>query len=170
MPKDVVFYINSKEKSQLLKDFKKRAEKGCFVSEGKIFDIDGLKSELKRRNMFFKSADSEHANEVAGKSAFPGKAKGKARIIKTKKDLDKVKGGDIIVASMTNPDFTLHLKKSGAFVTDEGGLMCHAAIIAREMKKPCIVGTKTATEILKDGDLVEVDADKGVVKILKRAE
>jgi pyruvate,water dikinase len=52
-------------------------------------------------------------------------------------------------------------------VTDEGGVTCHAAIVAREMKKPCIIGTKIATKVLKDGDLVEVDANKGVVKILK---
>jgi len=55
-------------------------------------------------------------------------------------------------------------------VTDEGGITCHAAIISRELKKPCIIGTKIATKVLKDGDLVEVDADKGIVKILKKAK
>ena len=61
------------------------------------------------------------------------------------------------------------MEKASAFVTDEGGMLCHAAIIAREMNKPCIVGTKSATKILKDGDLVEVDANAGIVKILKKA-
>jgi len=56
------------------------------------------------------------------------------------------------------------MKKAVAFVTDEGGITCHAAIISREMKKPCIIGTKIATRALKDGDLVEVDANKGVVR------
>ena len=60
------------------------------------------------------------------------------------------------------------MRKSSAFVTDEGGIISHAAIIARELKIPCIVGTKTATKILKDGDLVEVDADNGVIRILKK--
>ena len=60
------------------------------------------------------------------------------------------------------------MKKAAAFVTDEGGIICHAAIIAREMKKPCIIGTKIATEVLKDGDLVEVNANHGVVTVLKR--
>ena len=68
---------------------------------------------------------------------------------------------------MTTPDYIPAMKKAAAFVTDEGGITCHAAIIAREMKKPCIVGTKIATQILHDGDLVEVDADKGVVRIIK---
>jgi pyruvate,water dikinase len=59
------------------------------------------------------------------------------------------------------------MQKAAAFVTDEGGLGCHAAIISRELKKPCIVGTKIATKVLKDGNLVVVDANKGTVKILK---
>jgi len=74
----------------------------------------------------------------------------------------------ILVASMTHPDHIQIIKNASAIVTDEGGVLCHAAIVAREMKKPCIIGTKFATKILKDGDLVEVDADKGIVKILKR--
>lgn len=69
---------------------------------------------------------------------------------------------------MTLPDLLPAMKKASAFVTDEGGVMCHAAIIARELKKPCIIGTRIATQFLKDGDLVEVDAEKGIVKILKR--
>lgn len=60
------------------------------------------------------------------------------------------------------------MQKAAAFVTNEGGIICHAAIVARELGKPCIVGTKIATKVLKDGDYVEVDANKGVVRILKR--
>lgn len=59
------------------------------------------------------------------------------------------------------------MKKAAAFVTDEGGMLCHAAIVARELKKPCIIGTKFATQILRDGDLVEVDANRGIITILK---
>lgn len=70
---------------------------------------------------------------------------------------------------MTTPDFVPIMKRASAFVTDEGGITCHAAIVSREMKKPCIIGTKIATQVLKDGDLVEVDADKGVVKILEKS-
>ena len=71
---------------------------------------------------------------------------------------------------MTSVDFIPLMTRASAFVTNEGGVTSHAAIVSREMNKPCIIGTKIATHILKDGDLVEVDADKGVVRILKRAK
>jgi pyruvate,water dikinase len=90
------------------------------------------------------------------------------RIVKNQRQVQEVKNGEIIVSPMTTPDFMPAMKKAVAFVTDEGGITCHAAIVAREMKKPCIIGTKIATKVLKDGDLVEVDANKGIVKILKR--
>ncbi len=84
--------------------------------------------------------------------------------------MNKVNKEDILVAPMTFPSFILAMEKASAFITDEGGILCHAAIVAREMNKPCIIGTKIATKVLRDGDLVEVDADKGVVKIIKRAK
>ncbi len=80
----------------------------------------------------------------------------------------ELKKGDILVCSMTIVEATPYLKRCKAIVTDEGGITCHAAVISRELKIPCIVGTKIATKVLKDGDLVKVDADKGIVKILKR--
>ena len=80
---------------------------------------------------------------------------------------DKLSRGEILVTGMTTPDFMPVIKKSAGFITDEGGITCHAAIVAREMKKPCIIGTRIATEILKDGNLVELDANSGMVKILK---
>ncbi|MFH1276178.1 MAG: PEP-utilizing enzyme [Candidatus Woesearchaeota archaeon] len=101
---------------------------------------------------------------VKGNIAQKGIVKGIVRIVKNSSELDKVKKGDILVTPMTFPAFIQAMVKAAAFVTDEGGLTCHAAIVAREMKKPCIIGTKIATKIFKDGDLVEVDADKGVVR------
>ena len=84
----------------------------------------------------------------------------------TKEDFLKVEKGDIIVASMTNALYVPIIGKCAAIITNEGGQTTHAAIISREMKKPCIVGTKIATKIFKDGDMVEVDANKGVVRKL----
>jgi len=80
--------------------------------------------------------------------------------------MDKIEIGDVLIAVMTRPDYLPAMQKAIAFVTDEGGITCHAAIVAREMKKPCVIGTKIATKTFKDGDMVEVDAEKGVVKIL----
>lgn len=101
---------------------------------------------------------------VRGVSAFPGKAKGTVRIVIDIDDIAKVRRGNILVAVMTFPHFIPAMEKAAAFVTDEGGILCHTAIVAREMKKPCIIGTKIATQVLKDGDRVEVDATKGIVK------
>jgi pyruvate,water dikinase len=64
---------------------------------------------------------------------------------------------------MTTPDYFSALSKAAGIVTDEGGITCHAAIVSRELNVPCIIGTKTATQMLKDGDIVEVDANKGIV-------
>lgn len=80
----------------------------------------------------------------------------------------KIKKGDILVTGMTLPDYVPVMKISSAIITDEGGLTCHAAIVSRELGIPCIVGTRIATQVLHDGDLVEVDADNGTVKILKK--
>jgi pyruvate,water dikinase len=68
---------------------------------------------------------------------------------------------------MTTPDYVPSMKVAGAIVTNEGGLLCHAAIISRELGKPCVIATKIATQVFKDGDMVEVDADKGIIRILK---
>ena len=92
---------------------------------------------------------------------------GIAKIVKSSKEQDKIRAGDILVTAMTTPDYLPCMNKAVAFVTDEGGITCHAAIVAREMNKPCIIGTKIATQVLKDGDLIEVDANNGIVKILK---
>jgi phosphohistidine swiveling domain-containing protein len=106
--------------------------------------------------------------EVRGTSAFDGKVQGRVKIVHNPKEINKVNPGDILVTQMTFPAFISAMQKAAAFITDEGGITCHAAIIAREMKKPCIVGTKIATKVLKDGDMVEVDAERGVVTIIKK--
>jgi pyruvate,water dikinase len=77
-----------------------------------------------------------------------------------------LKDGEILVSPMTIPDFMPAMKKASAFVTDEGGILCHAAIVAREFGKPCVTGTKFATTILKDGDFVEVNANEGIITIM----
>ena len=83
------------------------------------------------------------------------------------KQINEVKDGEILISPMTMPDFLPAMVKAAAYVTDEGGALCHAAIVAREFQKPCIVGTKFATKIFRNGDYVEVDANTGVVRLLK---
>lgn len=108
-----------------------------------------------------------NTNNFSGIVASRGTAKGYVKIIKTTKDMSKVKKGDILVASTTRPELMPALRRCAAIVTDTGGITSHAAIISRELKIPCIVGTNIATQVLRDGDLVEVNANKGVVRILK---
>lgn len=100
---------------------------------------------------------------IKGTPAFRGKVKGIVRVIMGEAHFSKFNEGEILVAPMTRPEFVPLMKKAIAVITDEGGVTCHAAIISRELKIPCIVGTKIATKVLKDGDVVEVDAEKGVV-------
>jgi len=96
-----------------------------------------------------------------------------ARVIKTIfsqkiiTELKKINKGDILIAETTGPEMMVACKKAAAIITDEGGLTSHAAIVSRELKIPCLVGTKIASKVIKDGDLVEVDANKGIIRILK---
>ncbi len=110
----------------------------------------------------------EDVDTIKGQIANKGKAKGIARIIYDPKKFHSFSEGDILITSMTRPEFVPIMKKSSAIVTNEGGIACHAAILSRELNKPCIIGTKNVTEIIRDGMEVEVDADNGVVKILSK--
>ncbi len=109
------------------------------------------------------------AKEVKGVCASKGKVTGRAVIVFSSGEFDKVQPGDVLFTMMTRPEYLPVMHCAAAFICDEGGLTSHAAIVAREMKKPCIVGTRVGTRIFKDGDLVEVDAEQGVVRILKQA-
>lgn len=106
---------------------------------------------------------------LSGNTAWPGTATGKVKKVFSVKDISHVKKGDILVAVMTFPNYIPAMEKAAAFVTDEGGILCHASIIAREMKKPCIIGTKDATKLLHNGDIVEVDASVGKIKVINKA-
>jgi len=103
---------------------------------------------------------------LRGQCACPGKAKGRAKIILSTADLGKMQSGDVLVAISTNPDVVPAMRKASAIVADAGGVTSHAAIVSRELGVPCVIGVKNATRLLKDGDLVKVDADKGIVRKL----
>jgi len=104
--------------------------------------------------------------KVKGISAFHGIVQGRVRIIRSSSDMREFKTKEIIVSQMTQPSYLPIIKRARALVTDEGGVLCHAAIVSRELKKPCIIGTKIATKVFKDGDKVSVDANKGIVRKL----
>lgn len=100
---------------------------------------------------------------LQGYGASPGIASGKVVIVNDLTDTSKVKDGDIMVAPMTNPDMVPAMKKVAGIITDEGGMTCHAAIVSRELGTPAVVGTKQATSLLKEGQVVTIDGEKGLV-------
>ncbi len=97
-----------------------------------------------------------------------GRVTGTVKIVRTVHDIIKVEDGDVLVATVTHPDYIIAMRRAVAIVTDEGGALSHAAIVSREMGIPCVVGTGTATRALKNGDMVSVDANRGIVRKLKR--
>ncbi|MFH1510755.1 MAG: PEP-utilizing enzyme [Candidatus Woesearchaeota archaeon] len=105
---------------------------------------------------------------LRGQVAYPGKAKGVAHLVNSSEEIVGFAEGMILISRSTNPTLVPAMRQAAAIVTEIGGLTCHAAIMAREMKKPCIVGIKNATRTLKNGDQVEVDANKGIVTIAKK--
>ncbi|MBR9706475.1 hypothetical protein GOV14_05545 [Candidatus Pacearchaeota archaeon] len=155
------------------KDYEKILEKrdngiiGYFTSDGsEIFsgDIKEVEDEI------YRAMNKGNSTEVKGSVAYKGKVQGIVKIITNKQEFDRFNEGEILVTSMTRPEFVPLMKKAAAVITDEGGITCHAAIVSRELKKPCIIGTRNATRALKDGDLVEVDADKGVVRVMRETK
>lgn len=118
---------------------------------------------------YIENKKQEEVSDLKGQCGCRGQARGKVRIVNVIADMAKMEVGDILVSISTQPDLVPAMKKAAAFVTDQGGVTSHAAIVAREMHKPCVIATKIATKVLHDGDLVEVDADSGIVKVLERA-
>jgi phosphoenolpyruvate synthase/pyruvate phosphate dikinase len=89
---------------------------------------------------------------------------GEVRIINSSADMNKMREGDVLVSVATTPEILLAMKKAAAIVTDHGGITCHAAIVSRELNKPCLIGTKYATKVFKDGDKVIVCPRHGYIK------
>lgn len=100
---------------------------------------------------------------LTGAPASPGIGTGIVKIVKNAKEIGKVKTGDVLVSTMTSPDFVPAMKKASAIITDQGGQTSHAAIVSRELGVPCVVGTTSATSLLKEGITVTVDATKGLI-------
>jgi len=100
---------------------------------------------------------------VKGLGASPGRVTGHVRVLSDPSQGGQLREGEILVAPMTNPDWLATLRRAAAVVTDEGGITCHAAIVARELRIPCVVAARNATTTLHDGQLVTVDGARGVV-------
>ncbi|MBI5036224.1 hypothetical protein HZC09_02680 [Candidatus Micrarchaeota archaeon] len=138
-----------------------------YITPGKNEIMTGKKAEEFMASLDMeKPPEASEMKELKGDCACPGFAKGVVKVINTPEEMKKMKKGDVLVAHATNPDIVPAMKLASAIITDLGGITCHAAIVSRELKIPCVIGTKVATSWVKDGDLVEVDATHGVVRKL----
>jgi phosphohistidine swiveling domain-containing protein len=129
-----------------------------------LWYVDYSQSLGKLYDDFVVNTGANSTAKVKGLVGSPGKAEGKVQIVEPDKiDEKNFPDGGVLVCSVTTPNYVPLMQKAAAIVTDQGGILSHAAIIARELKKPCIVGTGNATKILRNGQLVSIDADTGVV-------
>ncbi len=139
-------------------------KKRCFfsVTSKGYFLVGG-----KQADAYFslnKNPDPHNYVEIRGVVACTGYARGRVKIIKKTDQMKQFKLGEILVTNQTTPEFLPIMKKASAIITDQGGITSHAAVISRELGKPCIIGTKIATSCLMDGEMVEVDANNGVIR------
>ncbi len=167
MEDEIVDFLDSgKGVSKSVVEERERGFAIYFNAEKKLVCKSGNGLQETLEELGLTSVD-ELSEEIKGISASRGKASGIVKIVRGVSDLAKVNKGDIIVAVMTHPDYVIAMHKAAAIVTDEGGITSHAAIVSRELRIPCIVGTKNATKVLKDGDRIEIDATAGLVTKVK---
>lgn len=174
---DLMYYRADEWRDLFLKSKKVRAK---LIAQRKSFML--LKVEPNSYMEFYDAGAKKFINklrqrekmrlsdEISGTSVSrSGKrlTRGRVRLLFSARLASKMKDGEILVAPMTSPDYIVAMRKAKAIITDVGGLMSHSAVVSRELGIPCIVGTKFATKIFKDGDIVEVDANKGIVRKVK---
>ncbi|HAI73792.1 MAG TPA: hypothetical protein DCS28_03110 [Candidatus Moranbacteria bacterium] len=144
----------------------KRRLKYFVYTNNKFYN--SLKDIEKEFDIKFKIENVKEKTELIGQVAYHGRVRGKVRIVETKEDVMNFRKGEIIVSSTTTPDFLSAMKKSSAILSEHGGVICHASITSRELKIPCVIGIKGVTRALKTGDEIEVDANEGIIRILKK--
>lgn len=141
------------------------------IEDEKVFVLSGAEAQ-KKLIEYVPLVDNSGVREFKGNIAMKGKIKAKVLVYKwsdnMQEKLSLVNGEFILVAGQTRPQLMPLIVKSSGIVTDEGGITSHAAIVSRELGIPCIIGTKIATQVLNDGDLIEVDANEGIITIIKK--
>ncbi len=153
------------DKKLSLSEIKKR-QKGVYIEA-----VTTMAVSAEARENYYHSVKpiKEDVSVLAsrrGICASPGKVKGKAKICLTFAESNKLKEGEILITYGTDFDFMNAIVKSSAIVTEEGGILSHASVISRELNKPCVIAFKGITQLIKDGDTVEIDASQGIVRLL----
>lgn len=168
LPDEIRHYLlkNKKVKNQ----FNKRLKELITIHSDNKIKIKINKKRLEQIKELFDNeglSNETYKTEIKGQMAYPGYARGIVKILEFRNEMKKFNKGDILVSRSTNPEIVLAMEKSAAIVTDVGGITCHASIVARELKIPCLIGTKNASKVLKDGDYVEVDVNRGFLRKLR---
>ncbi len=173
LPLDLVALFTNRElvniftdgETTITKEELEKRKSGCYfylLNDEFIFVYDEL-TFLGEKDNFNKNSKTV----IKGETAFKGIVSGKVKIVNHPLHMSKFDKGDILVSINLNPSLMTIIGKASAIITNEGGILCHAAILSRERGIPCVVGTNIASKVLKDGDFVEVNADEGIITILK---
>lgn len=163
---EIIDLLEKNRKADKRKMIFRQKFRSVLLKDGKITTYEG--AAVKKIKNLYLFEDKNDSTSIKGIIAYPGLVRGKATVINSIKDKTKFKIGDILVTHDGTAELTYFLREASAIVTNEGGMICHAAIVAREMKTPCIVGTRNATKMIKDGDIIEVDANQGKVVIIQK--
>lgn len=139
-----------------------------IAQNGKLRILEGRECTVFLNAQGFFDTAKAGVIEVKGMCACPGTVIGTVRFIRDARDVATLQKGEILVTFQTTPDFVPAMKKAAAIVTNEGGITSHAAIVSRELGIPCVIGTKIATQVFKNGDRVQVKATHGIVRKLER--
>jgi len=162
--KEIIGFLEGKQ-IDLSKGKKRQDGFLLYLKDGETVCVDhAINEELIKLGF---SEEEIKVSEIKGTVACQGKARGTVKIVRTVHDIIKIEKGDVLVAVTTHPDYVPAMQKAVAIVTDEGGMLSHAAIVSRELGIPCVVGTTNATKVLQHGQKVEVDATNGVVRAIK---
>lgn len=167
LPEEVLGFLRGNKINQIR--LQERYD-GCVIIVGKEGSVKIRQNQAAKKTIhnFIKNRHSSSASvDILGRCANQGIVRGKVKVILDARMCDTFKHGEILVTAMTSPDYMPAARRAAAIITDEGSVTCHAAIISRELGIPCIVGTRVATQTLKDGDVVDLDALNGRVKIIQ---
>ncbi|MFH1207180.1 MAG: PEP-utilizing enzyme [Patescibacteria group bacterium] len=162
--------INLHPSAGLIKELKSRRRLFVVHYNSRVFhSFTGRAAQIISRRYWQRRAATK-GRELEGLVVFSAgqPVRGRVFLVRHHADLRRFPPGRILVTTMTAPEYISAIRRAKAIIADEGGLTCHAAIVSRELKIPCVVGTQMATKVLKDGDRVEVDATKGIIKKLKK--
>lgn len=156
---EIIDLLNNSKKV-LERELESREKNGVVLTRFEDFAICD--------NSKFFSFKNEFSNGVLyGQCASLGISTGECKVILTKEDIKKIKTGDIMIAIGTDFDLIEAMYRSAAVITEEGGILSHASVVCRELGKPCCIGVKNATILLKDGQKIQVDATNGKIIVLE---